>query len=111
MISAVPARVRNIAGKLAFMAAPFVAMGAMYYALFHGIVPPLLLIVMVGVFVASCWRLKISSGRLENYRPIFGGLAGICVLLLLDAQPIQDRIMLVAVGLLLLGLALEREDA
>lgn len=110
MISPVPAHVRNIASKLAFMAAPFVAMGAMYYALFHDVVPPLSVIVMVGVFVASCWRLKIPFSRLENYRPIFGGLAGICVLLLWDAQPIQDRIMIVAIGLLLLGLALERDS-
>lgn len=110
MILAVSARVRNIAGKFAFMVAPFVALGAMYYALIYSIVSPLSVIVMMGVFVTSCYRLKIPSGRLGNYRPIFGGLAGICVLLMLDAQPIEDRIMIVAIGLLLLGLALERED-
>lgn len=84
MIPAVPAHVRNIAGKFAFMVAPLVAMGAMNRALLHGFVPPLLVIAMAGVLVTSCYRLKIPSGRLENYRPIFAGLAGICALLLWD---------------------------
>lgn len=111
MISPVPAHVRNIAGKLAFMVAPFVAMGAMYYALIYSIVSPLSVIVMMGVFVTSCYRLKIPSGRLENYRPIFSGLGGICILLLWDAQPFEDRIMIMAIGFLLFGLALERDSA
>lgn len=111
MIPAVPLRVRDIASKIAFMVAPFVAIGALYLTLFQSTVPPLMVILMVGVFVLSCIRLKIPSGHLADYRSIFAALSVVCVILLISSQPMHDRIMIVAVGLVLLGLALEREDA